>query len=105
MQNWKPESGSIEMWIIATVIGKQHDLINQMQKNEDGSYPIQFSVGGIELDFSRVAKNIEEEINRLTKDRAQQLLEEKCFDVCGELEDMQERIRDLKEQYFKYDWE
>ena len=105
MQSWKPESGSIEMWIIATAIGKQHDLIDQMQKNEDGSYPIHLSVGGIKLDLSLVVKRIEEEIDRLTKDRAQRLLEEKLFDVCSELEDMQERIRDLKKRYFRYDWE
>ena len=51
MQSWKPNSKSIEMWLVTTAIGKQHNLIDKMQKNEDGSYPIQFSIGGIELDF------------------------------------------------------
>ena len=105
MQSWKPKSKSIEMWLVATAIGKQHNLIDKMQKNEDGSYPIQFTIGGVELDFYQVGKRIQEEIDRITKERAEQMLDERCSDVCEKLEDMQERIKELKERYFKYDWE
>ena len=105
MQSWKPKSGTMEMWLATIAIGTQHDLIEQMQQNDDGSYPIRFTVGGIDLDFSRVGKRIEEAMDEITKERAERLLEEKCSNVCKELDNMQERIKELKEHYFKFDWE
>ncbi|WP_342759461.1 hypothetical protein [Kineothrix sedimenti] len=105
MINYKPKNEGMEMWMICAAIGKNHELIDQMEKKEDGSYPIIFSVGGIELNFSQVAKRVEEEIGDLVTNKAQKLLDEKYEDLIGELIDMQERIKDQKENRFKYDWE
>lgn len=77
MINYKPKHGDMEMWIICVAIGGQHDLIDKMIKNADGSYPVVFSVGGIELDFSRVAKRVDEQISELVRNRAEALLDEK----------------------------
>ena len=68
MINYKPKHGDMEMWMICVAIGENHKLIDKMEKNEDGSYPIIFSVGGIELDFSRVSKRVEEQISELVRD-------------------------------------
>lgn len=104
MTNYKPKHGDMEMWMICVAIGEEHDLIHEMQKNEDGSYPVSFMVGGIELDFSKVARRVDEQINKLVTKRAKSLLNEKYEDLIGELIDMQERIKEQKE-CFKYEWE
>lgn len=105
MINYKPKHGDMEMWMICTAIGENHKLIDKMKKNEDESYPIIFSVGGIELDFSRVAKRVEEQISELVRNRAEALLDEKYGSLIGEIIDIQERIKDQKESLFKYEWE
>lgn len=104
MTNYKPKRGDMEMWMICAAIDKEHDLIHEMQKNEDGSYPVSFMVGGIELDFSKVAKRVDEQISNLVSERTQSLLNEKYEDLIGELIDIQERIKGQK-GLFKYDWE
>ena len=104
MSKFEPEHGSMEMWLVCTCIGKNHELIDKMQKNEDGSYPVVFSVGGIELDFSLVAKRIDEQVSELVTNKANELLEERYGDLLGEIMDIQERIKEQKER-FRYDWE
>lgn len=104
MTNYKPKHGDMEMWMICTAIGKDYDLIHEMQKNEDGSYQISFVVGGIELDFSKVAKRVDEQINELVSERAKALLNEKYENLIGELMGIQERIKEQRE-HFKYEWE
>ena len=48
-----PKRDSMAMWIICESIGRDSALVDKMQKNPDGSYPVKFEVGGVELDFSR----------------------------------------------------
>lgn len=93
MVNYNPKHGDMEMWMICAAIGEKHELIAKMKKNEDGSYPVVFSVGGIELDFNRVAKRVEEEISELVRNRAEELLDEKYGNLIGEIKDIQERIK------------
>lgn len=104
MINYKPKHGDMEMWMIVVAIAGETKLIDEMQKNEDGSYPVVFSVGGVELDFSKVAKRIDKEINSLVTKKAQQLLDVQYENLIEEIRDMQERIEQQKEK-FKYDWE
>lgn len=92
------------MWVVCNAVGENFDLIDKMKKNEDGSYPIFFSVGGIELDFDNVVKNIEQSFDLAVQKKAQELLDKKYDDLIGELYDIQERIEKQKER-FKYDWE
>lgn len=104
MSNFKPEHGSMEMWLVCVALGKNHRLIDEMQKNEDGTYPVVFSVGGVELDFSLVAKRIDEQISELVTDKAKALLDDRYGDLLSEIIDIQERIKGQKER-FRYDWE
>lgn len=112
MSNFKAESGTIEMWLICTAIGKNHELIDKMKKNADGTYPVVFSVGGVELDFYRVAERIQKEIdiinnsiNERAMQKAEELIKEKYDNLIGELIDIQERIEHQKKKFFKYEWE
>lgn len=105
MVNYIPKHGDMEMWLICTAIGEKHELIDKMKKNEDGSYPVVFSVGGIELDFNRVAKRVDEQISELVKNKAEALLDERYGNLLGEIMEIQERIKNQKENLFKYDWE
>ena len=105
MVNYKPKRGDMEMWMICVAIGESHKLIDKMTKNDDGSYPVIFSVGGVELDFKRVAQRVDEQIKELVEGKAQNLLEEKYENLIGEIYDIQERIKNQKENFFRYDWE
>lgn len=104
--NFKPEHGSMEMWLVCSAMGKGKgtDLIDKMQKNEDGTYPVEFKVGGVELDFSLVAKRIEEQVDELVASKAQVLLDKRYEDLIGEIVDIQERLKEQKER-FRYNWE
>lgn len=105
MVNYKPKHGDMEMWMICVAIKDQHKLIDKMQKNEDGTYPVFFSVGGVELDFSQVAKRVDEQISILVEERAKELVNSQYGNLIEELMDIQERIEQQKEKLFKYDWE
>ena len=102
--NIKLDHDSMEMWLVCTAIGENHDLIDKMQKNEDGTYPVVFSVGGVELDFGLVAKEIDKQLCDLIAQKAQELLNDRYEDLLSEITDIQERIENQKEK-FRYDWE
>ena len=91
--------------MICVALKGQHELIDTIKKNEDGSYPVIFSVGGVELDFSAVAKRVDEQISVMVEEKARELLDQKYDDLMGEIIDIQERIKYQKEKLFKYDWE
>ena len=106
MTNFTPThiKDDTRMWIVCEAVAGDFDLIDKMKKNEDGTYPIFFSVGGVELDFDNVVKNIEKSFDLAVQNKAQELLNEKYDGLINELADMQERIEKQK-QRFKYDWE
>lgn len=106
MTNFKPThiKGDTKMWIVCTAVGKDHDLIGEMARNADGSYPVFFSVGGVELDFDNVVKRLEENFVEAVTKKAQELLDNKYNDLLNEIDDMQERIKEQKAR-FKYEWE
>lgn len=105
MTNYRPKHGDMEMWIICAALKGQYELIDTMKKNEDGSYPVVFSVGDVELDFKAVARRVDEAINGMVENKAKELLNQKYEGLIGELNDIQERINNQKENLFKYDWE
>lgn len=106
MTNFIPShvNDDARMWVVCTAIGTDHDLIKEMKRNADGSYPVFFSVGGVELDFNKVAERIGKSFSEIVAKKAQELLDEKYNDLLNEIYDMQDRIKEQK-QRFKYDWE
>lgn len=105
MINYTPKHGDMEMWMICTAIGSNHDLISKMKKNPDDSYPVKFEVGGIELDFSEVANSLDKQIAEMVKEKAESLLNERYNSLLGEIYDIQERLENQKDRLFKYEWE
>lgn len=102
MTNVKPKRDSLEMWLILTSVGKDVDLINQMKKDEDGSYQVEFKVGGLELDFNNVVERLDKSLDDLVARKATELLQDKYSDIINDMQDIQDRISHQKER-FKYD--
>lgn len=95
---------SMEMWVICAAIGSNRDLIDKMKKNKDGSYPVVFSVGGVELDFNMVTKRIKEQLDEFVAEKAMTLLIKRYDGLLDDISDIQERLSNHKEM-FKYVWE
>lgn len=115
MMNYKPKAKDIEFELISMAIGEDPALVDKMRRNEDGGLPIIFSVGGVELDFHKVAKMIDNRLNakravdsikltNLVIDKAQSLLTEKYSDLINDIVDIQDRIKNQKDK-FQYGWE
>ena len=102
MTNVKLKRDSLEMWLILTSVGKDVDLINQMKKDEDGSYQVEFNVGGLELDFNNVVERLDKSLDDLVARKATELLQDKYSDIINDIQDIQDRISHQKER-FKYD--
>lgn len=105
MENYKPKHGDMEMWLICVAGGTKREEMKNMKANPDGTYTVKFEVGGVELDFSAVAKRIEESIDVLVEDKARRLLSSKYDSLIGEMYDIQERLVNQKKDLFKYEWE
>lgn len=106
MTNWKPSLSKEDFgtWVVCEAVGKDRDLIKEMKRNADGSYPIFFSVGGVELDFDKVIQRMNDCIHDMVAKKAQELLNEKYDDLISEIISIRNRIGEQKER-FKYDWE
>lgn len=105
MNKFIPEHGSMEMWVICTALGENRELFYKMKRNEDGSYPVALSVGGVELDFNRFCQRLDEATQELAKEKAKELVDEKYISVLDEIEDIRERLEHQKKELFAYDWE
>lgn len=103
--NYKFKHDDMESWLILTAIGADRTLIDQMERNPDGSYPVKFEVGGVTLNFFEVAKRIDESIDVMVTEKAKKLLDQKFNGVIGEINEIQERLENQKATLFQYDWE
>lgn len=111
MKNYKIEPRTTAFWLIKSMIGEDHELWDKMTQNEDGSYPIIISVGGVELDFTKVVERIDNYLDDVDKniddkvaDKAMEILEKKYDGLMDDIYDLQERVKGQKER-LKYDWE
>lgn len=105
MDKFVPKHHSIETWLVCTALGGNMELFHKMKKNEDGSYPVVLTVGGVELNFSRFCNRLDEEIQRLTMEKAKELVDTKYGTVFEELEEIRKRLEHQKKELFSYDWE
>lgn len=103
MINYKPKHGDMEMWLILAAMNHDFELLDKMKVNPDGTYPVKFEVGGVELDFSKVAERIDKEINEMIKEKAEKLLNEKYNSLIEEIYDIQERLEEQKNNLFKHE--
>ena len=105
MNKFIPKHGSMEMLVVCAALGGDSELLDKMKKNEDGSYPVVLSVGGVELDFNRFCKRLDEATQELAMEKAKELVDEKYGTVFDELEDIRERLEHQKKELFSYNWE
>ena len=107
MTNYKMKHGDMELWLILAALGEgeQRKDPDAFTRNPDGSLPIKFEVGGVELDFSAVAKRIDKSLDDLVKDKAQRLLDDKYSKLIDRINDIQENLAWQKETLFKYSQE
>lgn len=103
MIDYKPKHGDMEMWLIVVAIDGDTALIDRMKKNADGSYPIKFEVGGVELDFSKIAKRVDESINRMVEEKAVELLNKKYSKLIKEIDDIQEKLNEQMSVLFDHE--
>lgn len=101
MTNWKPSLSKEDFgtWVVCEAVGKDRDLIKDMKRNADGSYPIFFSVGDVELDFSKVIQRMNDYFYDSVAKKAQELLNEKYGDLINEIDDIQQRITHQREMF------
>ena len=49
MMNYRPKHGDMELWLICAATNGDNDKILEMVNEKDGTYPVKFEVGGVEL--------------------------------------------------------
>ena len=107
MTNYKMKHGDMELWLILAALGEgnQRKNTDDFTRNSDGSLPIKFEVGGVELDFSAVAKRIDKSLDDLVKNKAQKLLDDKYSALIDTINNIQENLEWQKETLFQYSQE
>lgn len=106
MTNYKIKRGDMEFWLITVCMSYvDAENKNNVKINPDGTIPIKFEVGGVELDFLKVAARLERSIDDMIKHKAKDLLDEKYSDLLNQITDIQERLECQKDDFFKYDYE
>jgi len=75
-----------------------------MTCEDDGCRDVKFSVGGVELDFEKVIKAIEQNFDIAIEERARKIVNEKFDNLLNIIDDVTERVSDQTEM-FKYNWE
>ena len=63
--------------LISIAIDDDQDLLNRIKYNDDGTIPILFSVGGVELDFNKVVNTIETNLDKLVTEKALTIITDK----------------------------
>lgn len=101
----------LAMWFVCSAIGEQFELIDKIlankkenESNEEIEYEIEFKVNGVELDFERLIRRIDENFRAEVEDRAKLIVSNKFSDIIEAAQEIQKRIEDNKEK-FKYDCE
>ena len=93
---------NLQRWVVCTAASPE--LVERMKKNEDGTYPVVFMVGGVELDWEKVINELSSQFDNLVDKRAQSLLNRKYLNLIDEIYDITDRIKNHKEK-FKWDGE
>lgn len=110
MTKVKLDSHDIESWLIFTAVQseKMEEFLNI--KNDDDNYLVSFSINGVELDFSLVAKSIERQLDDLIESKAQEIIDEKYGEpmknlyekAIEDLIEIQEKIEHHKKELYNF---
>lgn len=92
---WKDEFGSA---LISMAVASNKELIEKIKYNEDGTLPIVFSVGEVELDFNKVVDMIENNLNNFINDKALSLLSNKYNNLTEEIDSVQKILESQRKK-------
>lgn len=85
--------------VISIAIGEEYNLINRMNLGENRPLEVQFIVNGVELDFSKVIRVMDDEYDRQVEIQAGRILLNKHRDILEKLGNVREYIEDLFPQH------
>jgi len=80
-------------WVMIHAITKGGDIKN-IVKNDDGTYDIRLTIGGVECSFVETIEALQQQRQRIIKEKAQELFDEVFGDVKDCLYDLVEDLRD-----------
>jgi hypothetical protein len=85
----------LAMQIVCMAIGEDFELIDKMVVDENHLREIVFSVGGVELDFNRVIKHIDEIFDESVEIRAKEMVKEKYQEIVDRLSDISQKAKEI----------
>lgn len=95
---------SVAMWVVCHALGTDTSLVNQMKAEEPGVYDICLTCGGVELDFSKVCKQLDECFKQVVEKRAGEMYLEqygrRADEITEELQKIGERLKEIRSMKF-----
>lgn len=95
---------SIAMFVVCHALGTDTPLVNQMKVEEPGVYDIHLTCGGVELDFSKVCKRLDECFDQAVEKRAGEMYLERydrrADEITEELQKIGERLKEIRSMKF-----
>lgn len=92
--------------LIGVVPESELESFVEKSKNKDGvpMYDLKITCNGVKLDFKRVVRAWEDQLERMIKDQAQELIDDKLYEMCRNIDSLRERINEEVKKHL-YDWE
>lgn len=94
----------IGLWVVCVALEADTPQINKMQMDEDGCFEVRLICGGVELDFSKVCKRIDEIYDQAVEKRAGEMYldayDRRADKICEELDGIAARLREIRETKF-----
>lgn len=100
--NYNINPNDPEFWVICEALGADIFKHSQMKKQEDGSYEVEFKVGGVELDFSKVARQLIVNVNKLATKKAIDILHSRCDNLVSAIDAIEQSIDTHKDAILKF---
>lgn len=95
---------NIGLWVVCEALGADTPKTNKMQMDEDGCFDVCLTCGGVELDFSKVCKRIDEIFSNAVEKRAGEMYLEvydrRADEISEELAEIAARLREIREMKF-----
>ena len=95
---------SVAMWVVCHALGTDTPVVNQMKVEEPGVYDICLTCGGVELDFSKVCKQLDECFEQVVEKRAGEMYLEqydrRADEITEELQKIGERLKEIRSMKF-----
>lgn len=92
------------LWVVCEALGANTPKINNMKMEEDGCFDVHLTCGGVELDFSRVCKRIDEIFDDAVAKRAGEMyleqFDRRAEEICEEMAEIAARLKEVRRMKF-----